>query len=128
MRRLLILVLLGGASLSAQSITVAPSTLVATASAEHPIVEPHLAVDPMHPDRLLAAAFARANPRLKFPDGQDNQSCAAFLSLDSGAIWTRHDFNVSCCADAWVAMTTDEQTRVTMVGKHAALTQEGSSR
>src|SRR6266699_3487258 len=91
MRRLLILVLIGGASLSAQSIKVAPSTHVATGSAEHPIVEPHLAVDPMHPDRLLTAAFARANPRLKFPEGQDNQTCAAFLSLDSGASWTRDD-------------------------------------
>ena len=78
MRRLLILVLIGGASLRAQSIKVAPSTHVATGSAEHPIVEPHLAVDPMHPDRLLTAAFARADPRLKFPEGQDNQICAAF--------------------------------------------------
>jgi len=69
MRRLLILVLLGGASLGAQSIKVAPSTLVTTASAEHPIVEPHLAVDPVHPDRLLAAAFARANPPLAVPRG-----------------------------------------------------------
>src|SRR5204862_2137633 len=127
MRRLLILLLIGGASLSAQSITIAPSTLVATASPEHPMVEPHLAVDPMHPDRLLAAAFARANPRLKFPEGQDNQSCAAFLSLDSGASWTRHDFNVSWCADPWVAMTPDGQALVTMVGKHAALAQQGSS-
>ena len=127
MRRLLILVLLGGASLSAQSITVAPSTLVATASAEHPIVEPHLAVDPMHPDRLLAAAFARANPRLKFPEGQDNQVCAAFLSVDSGASWRRHDFNVSWCADPWVAMTPDGQALVTMTAKHATLAQQGSS-
>ncbi len=127
MRHLLILVLIGGASLSAQSIKVAPSTHVATGSAEHPIVEPHLAVDPMHPDRLLTAAFARANPRLKFPEGQDNQTCAAFLSLDSGASWTRHDFNVSWCADPWVAMTPDGQTLVTMVGKHAALAQQGSS-
>src|SRR5205809_930609 len=104
MRHLLILVLIGGASLSAQSIKVAPSTHVATGSAEHPIVEPHLAVDPMHPDHVLTAAFARANPRLKFPEGQDNQTCAAFLSLDSGASWTRHDFNVSWCADPWVGM------------------------
>ncbi len=81
----------------------------------------------MHPDRLLTAAFARANPRLKFPEGQDNQTCAAFLSLDSGASWTRHDFNVSWCADPWVAMTPDGQTLVTMVGKHAALAQQGSS-
>ena len=44
MRRLLILVLIGGASLNAQSIKVVPSTHVATGSAEHPIVEPHLAV------------------------------------------------------------------------------------
>src|SRR5438046_5071609 len=127
MRRLLILVLLGGAPLSAQSIKVASSALVATASAEHPIVEPHLAVDPMHPDRLLAAAFARANPRLKFPEGQDNQVCAAFLSLDSGASWRRHDFNVSWCADPWVAMTPDGQALVTMTAKHATLAQQGSS-
>src|SRR6266705_3921679 len=119
--RLLLPVLIAGASLSAQSIKVAPSTLVATAPADHPIVEPHLAIDPIHPDHLLAAAYISANPHLKYPAGQDDQTCAAFLSLDSGATWTRHDFNVSWCADLWVAMTPDGQTLVTMVGKHAAL-------
>ena len=79
----------------------------------------------------LTASLPRPSPepipRLPFPEGQDNQICAAFLSLDSGASWTRHDFNVSWCADPWVAMTPDGQTLVTMVGKHAALAQQGSS-
>lgn len=111
----------------AQSIKIVPSTLVAVASPEHPIVEPHLAIDPIHPDHFLAAAYLTAKPGVKYPDGQEEQTCAAFVSLDSGTTWTRHDFNATWCADPWVAITPDGQALVTMVAKHTALPQQGTS-
>jgi len=112
--------------IGAQSINVSPSTLVALASPEHPIVEPHLAIDPVHPDHFLAAAFLTAKPGLKYPDGQEQQTCAAFLSVDSGTTWTRHDFDATWCADPWVAITPDGQALVTMVAKHKTFPQQGT--
>jgi hypothetical protein len=113
--------------MGAQSIKVSPSTLVALGSPEHPIVEPHLAIDPLHPEHFLAAAFLTAKPGLKYPQGQDEQICAAFLSMDSGSTWTRHDFNSTWCADPWVAITPDGQALVTMVAKHPAFPQQATS-
>jgi hypothetical protein len=114
-------------SLGAQSIQVMPSTQVAVAQAAHPIIEPHLAIDPTHPNRLLAIAYLQATPGLKFPAGQEDQTCAAFSSADSGATWTRHDFAVTWCADPWVAITPDGQAVATMVAKQADLAAQGTS-
>jgi hypothetical protein len=113
--------------IGAQSIKISPATLVALGSPEHPIVEPHLAIDPLHPERFLAAAFLTAKPGLKFPDGQEEQTCAAFLSIDSGSTWTRHDFKAKWCADPWVAITPDGNALVTMVAKHPSFPQQGTS-
>ena len=114
------------ASVPAQTLRVGTPTLVAVGSDEHPITEPHVAVDPSHPERIVAAAYISAAPRLRWPAGQDEQTCAAFLSLDSGASWTRHDFGASWCADPWVAITPDGHVIVTMVGKHPQLPQQGN--
>jgi hypothetical protein len=124
---LLFFLVAAGRFASAQSIKVAASTLVATAPPDHPITEPHLAIDPTHPDHLVAAAYLSAKPGLKFPAGQDEQTCATFVSQDSGATWARHDFDATWCADPWVATTPDGQVLVTMVAKHAALAAQGAN-
>lgn len=113
-------------SVPAQTIRIGNSIVVAIGSDEHPITEPHVAVDPSHPERLVAVAYISASPRLKWPAGQEQQTCAAFLSFDSGASWTRHDFGVSWCADPWVAITPDGHVVVTMVGEHPKLLQQGN--
>lgn len=125
-RLLVPLLLVGTAALEAQTITVAPSVLVARGSADHPLTEPHLAVDPGNPKQLLAVAFLAAKPDLKFPAGQDEQTCAAFHSLDGGANWSRHDFDVTWCADPWAVFTPDGQALVTMLGRHSALAAQGN--
>jgi hypothetical protein len=111
----------------AQSVKVSPSTLVAVSPADHAITEPHLAIDPTHPERFVAAVYQASKPGLRFPAGQDEQTCAAFVSGDSGATWTKHEFNTTWCADPWVAITPDGQALVTMLGRHAALPQQGNS-
>ena len=112
-------------TLPAQTLTVGPSTVVGLAPVAHPIHEPHLAIDPAHPDHLLAAAFLSATPGLRFPAGQDDETCAVFLSLDSGTTWARHDFSTTWCADPWVALTPDGQALVTMLGKQVAFPAQG---
>ena len=126
--QILIPILLAGASTTAaQTIKVAPSVLVASGSSEHPLTEPYLAVNPVHPDQMLAVAYLAANPRLTFPAGQEEQLCSVFLSMDAGANWTRHDFDVTWCADPWAAFTPDGQALVTMLGKYPALAAQGSA-
>ena len=111
----------------AQSVKVSPSTLVAVSSPEHAITEPHLAIDPTHPERLIGAVYQASKPGLRFPAGQDEQTCAAFVSGDSGTTWTKHEFTMTWCADPWVAITPDGQALVTMLGRHAAFPQQGNS-
>ncbi len=83
----------------AQSVKVSPSTLVAVSPPDHAITEPHLAIDPSHPERLVGAVYQASKPGLRFPAGQDEQTCAAFVSGDSGATWVKHEFNMTWCAD-----------------------------
>lgn len=111
----------------AQSVKVSPSTLVAVSPADHPITEPHLAIDLTHPERLVGAVYQASKPGLRFPAGEDEQTCAAFVSGDSGATWTKHEFNTTWCADPWVVITPDGQALVTMLGRHAAFPQQGNS-
>src|SRR6185312_12422869 len=49
---------------SAQSVKVSPSTLVAVSSPDHAITEPHLAIDPVHTERLVAAVYQSSKPGL----------------------------------------------------------------
>jgi len=111
----------------AQSVKVSPSTLVAVSPPDHAISEPHLAIDPTHPERLVAAVYQASKPGLRFPAGQDEQTCAAFVSGDSGVTWIKHEFNTTWCADPWVAITPDGQALVTVLGRHPAFPQQGNS-
>ena len=80
----------------------APGDVALPSSPEDaPLVEPHLAVHPSDPKRLLAAAIV-------VPNGDFTQTdCAAFSSSDGGATWTRRDLGLKQCADPWVAILPD---------------------
>lgn len=87
---------------------VGADRLVSTGIDDRPIVEPHLAVDPGDPDRLLAVAMVARVPLQPPGQGLAAQSgCSAWLSEDGGGTWVRHDFPVSGCADPWAAFAPD---------------------
>ena len=110
---------------SGQTLTVDSSTLVARALPNRPLVEPHLAIDPLHPQRLLAAAFAQRDARLPYPQGLDEQKCATFLSEDAGQTWTRRELDATRCFDPWVAITPDGAAVVTVIARHRSFAQQG---
>ena len=106
----------------AQTILVGNPSRVAAGTVEHPLYEPYLAIDPANARHLLAAAIVGGPPAAKFEESVQHQSCAAFLSVDAGATWTRHDFATTRCFDPWVAITGDD-VLVTMVASHSSLPQ-----
>lgn len=77
-----------------------------------PMTEPHLAVDPRDGNHLVAAAIVVKARDLSVFD------CAAFVSLDGGTAWTRHDFSFSECADPWVAIGEDGTVLLTVLAGH----------
>lgn len=67
----------------------------------HPLIEPHLTAHPSNAKHLLATAMAVKASSIADSD------CAAFVSLDGGGTWSRHDFLVAGCADPWLALRDD---------------------
>jgi len=110
----------------ADSLRVAPSIVVARASAEHPFDEPSLAVDPRDDKRWVAVAIVRGSA-LTFPDVLKDQTCASFVSADGGNTWNRHEFPVTGCADPWVVFTGEGHVIVSMVAASAVLPGQGSN-
>ena len=109
-----------------QSLNVQPPTVVARATPQHPLDEPHLAIDPRDGDHWLAVAIVRGSAP-KFPDVLRDQSCASFVSTDGGKSWGRHEFPVIGCADPWVVLTDDGQAIASMVAASPALPGQGTS-
>jgi len=62
--------------------------------------EPHLVVHPDRPNHLLAAAWSA----LTAESNDQDRRCSSFVSIDSGSTWSRHDFALSNCYDAQVAI------------------------
>jgi hypothetical protein len=116
---------LAGAPAHAQTIRLGNSALVAASETDRGLYEPHLAINPTNPSHLLAASIVSGGTAGTFAERQDRQRCAAFLSLDAGATWTRHDFATTWCADPWVVLTPDGQALVTMSAAHASLPEQG---
>lgn len=108
-----------------QALRVDSSTFVARSLSNRPLIEPHLAIDPVRPQRILAAAFSQRDTRLPYPQGLNEQNCSAFLSEDSGRTWIKHDFDATACFDPWVAITPDGSALVTVVARHHAFPQQG---
>jgi hypothetical protein len=74
-----------------------------------PVTEPHLAVDPKDSNHLVAVAIVVRKSDLSASD------CAAFVSLDAGTAWKRHDFSFLECADPWVAIGEDGTVLLTVL-------------
>ena len=89
----------------AQTIRVAPAIEVARETDPRRWSEPHLAVHPAKPEHLLGAAWSA----LTAADPGQERHCAAFVSVDSGTRWTRHDFPMTACYDEQVAILPDGQ-------------------
>lgn len=94
--------------LAAQTLRVAPPTEVARETDPRRFSEPHLAIDPADPNRLLATAFTTALSD-NVQEMLAGQRCATFASRDGGRTWTRHDFPLAHCGDPQVAMLADGQ-------------------
>src|SRR5882762_5222291 len=90
---------------AAQTIRVAPATVVAREAEPRRFAEPHLAIHPSNPAHLLGAAWSA----LTTADPNQARRCAAFVSVDRGAIWSRHDFPYENCYDEQVAILPDGQ-------------------
>jgi hypothetical protein len=107
-------------------IRVSGRMTVATGPAEHLLYEPDLVADPATPGRWLAASIVHGSaPR--YPDSEKDQTCAAFVSIDDGKSWTRHDFPVTSCADPWTVITPDGRFLVSMLASSPDFPQQGST-
>src|SRR5260221_6372003 len=84
------------------------------AASSVPLVEPHVSANPSDPAHLVGAAIV-ADPALAFGP---NQRCAAFASRDGGQTWQWHDFDVTECADPWVAVTPRGHAVIAVLGKY----------
>jgi hypothetical protein len=93
---------------AAQVIRVDPPTEVFRDADPQRWSEPHLAIDPNDPDRLLATAFVTPLSD-NVPEMLTGERCATFASRDAGRSWIRHDFALTQCADPQVAILADGQ-------------------
>lgn len=90
---------------AAPTVRVAPATEVARETDPRRWAEPHLAVHPANPEHLLGAAWSA----LTAADPEQARHCAAFVSVDGGTRWARHDFPMAGCYDEQVAILPDGQ-------------------
>lgn len=81
---------------------VGENILVSAASAERPLVEPQLAVNPKDPKHLLGVAIVSSEP-----PHSPQADCASFASFDGGRTWAQHNFRIENCGDPWVALRED---------------------
>lgn len=72
--------------------------------------EPHLVVHPAKPNHLLAVAWSALT------SDPENLRCHSFVSTDSGATWSRHDFRIADCYDAQVAILPDGRAVLVALG------------
>ncbi len=97
--------LMAPASLVAQSVRVTARAPVVLDLPGRPLGEPHLAIHPGNPRHLLGAAMvhdASANLR---DSTRSRIRCATFVSLDDGATWKQHLFDVRECFDPQIVIT-----------------------
>jgi len=87
----------------AQVIQVAPATEVARETDPKRFSEPHLAIHPTNSKHLLAAVFI-SWVQGALEEIRAHERCAAFVSLDGGATWNRHEFSLESCFDPQVAI------------------------
>jgi hypothetical protein len=107
---------LTGTPVSGQAIRVVTDT-VAFPVAAHPLGEPHLAIHPSKAGHLLGAAIVH-DPSANLADSSRARvRCATFVSVDDGATWQHHVFDIPACFDPWVAITPDGHAVFTALGQ-----------
>jgi hypothetical protein len=99
-----VLTAIGGPA-AAQTIRVAPATVVARETDPRRFSEPHLALHPSNPGHLLAATWSG----LTTAEPDSARRCSSFVSRDYGVTWARHDFALANCYDEQVAILPDGQ-------------------
>jgi hypothetical protein len=114
----LTLVLSAAIAGGAQTIRVAAPTEVARETDPRRFTEPHLAIDPSNPDRLLAAVIVPSTMTGPLQEQLRAARCAAFASRDGGRSWTRRDFPYEQCGDPQVAVLPDGQAIVAMLARY----------
>jgi hypothetical protein len=115
----------GQRALGAQDVRIGEVRVVARSTPDHPLYEPYVAIHPANPRRLVVAAIVSGPARGTFNERMRQQSCAAFVSDDTGRTWLRHDFATFTCFDPWVVIGRQGQTLVTMSASHSALPSNG---
>jgi hypothetical protein len=107
-----------------QAITVTTDSLVFRL-ADRPLGEPHLAIHPRNERHLLGAAMVH-DPLANLADSTRAKiRCATFVSVDDGATWQSHLFDIAACFDPWVTITPDGHALFTALGRDPKLPQRG---
>lgn len=105
------------ASGAGPAIRVGENVLVSRGLEARPLTEPHLVAHPTDPNHLLAATIVSSTTATWSAE----QYCAAFLSLDGGRTWARHDFAITSCGDPWLGLTAQGMAVFTALGGHKSL-------
>jgi hypothetical protein len=107
-----------------QTVTVTTDSLILQ-TGNRPLGEPQLAIHPKNERHLLGAVMVH-DPSAKLSDSTRARiRCATFVSLDDGATWQTHLFDISSCFDPWVAITPDGHALFTALGHDPKLPQGG---
>ena len=112
-------------TLRAQDLRIGEVRIIARSTPDHPLYEPYVAIHPANPRRLVVAAIIAGPAGGTFNERMQQQSCAAFMSDDTGHTWRRHDFATTSCFDPWIVIGRQGKTLVTMSATHSALPQNG---
>ena len=105
----------GGSGLQAQEIRLGETRVIARSTAGQPLYEPYVAVHPTNPRHLVAAAIVAGPTGGTFAERMRRQSCAAFVSDDTGHTWRRRDFATTAAASS-VAISCLRRCHVRAVG------------
>ncbi|MDB4914142.1 MAG: hypothetical protein JWM95_1786 [Gemmatimonadetes bacterium] len=117
--------LLTPAALAAQTIRVVARAPVVLDLPGRPLGEPTLAVHPADSRHLLAAAMVH-DPTAKLGDTTRARiGCAAFVSLDDGATWRQHIFDVRGCFDPSIVITPSGRAVFAALGLDPTAPQQG---
>jgi hypothetical protein len=107
-----------------QAITVTTDSLKFRL-ADRPLGEPHLAIHPKNERHLLGATMVH-DPLANLADSTRAKiRCATFVSVDDGATWQFHLFDIAACFDPWVTITPDGHALFTALGRDPKLPQRG---
>jgi hypothetical protein len=116
---------LSAPAIEAQPIAVGEQTIVARAPAGWSLVEPHVAVDPRRPGRLLGVTIVSPNEG-SFAERAPRTTCRTVSSDDAGRTWRQSDLSATACFDPWLAFTHAGEAVLVLVGQHPAIDTLGS--